>query len=668
MEHRRDIDGLRALAVMGVILDHAGVRLFAAGYAGVDVFFTISGFLIGAILLRDIEAGRFSLREFYARRARRIFPALYLMLIVTLVAGWFLLTPHGLRYLGGSAVATLAFVANIWFYEQVDYFNPDAGMEPLIHTWSLGVEEQFYIVVPLLLLLLARFAGRARLRMVALAVLPVLALASFGWAVASGAEAPQAAFYLPFSRAFELFLGMIAAFALPHIPQPASPLRSALVLAGATAIVASYMLIPETALWPGPTTLVPLAGTLLVLVFGVPSGAGARLLSVPPLAAVGLVSYSAYLWHQPLLSYLAISGHAPKGAGQIVAYVGAVLVLSALSWALVEQPFRTRRLPPRLGRGLLAVAALAIAAFAVAGHVSKGFPARMSPQVLAALEWQTSYSPTYRRCIGARTEGKMLDPAQGCVHGAEVPPSVAIWGDSHAAVLAGPLGEALAPAALSLRELTVGSCAPVLGLKNSALKNTEYCATHNRKMLDYLLNTPAIKVVVINGYWNSYTEARDFDTRAGWVITDRLVALPVDAKASLTEAERLTYMGDRLVEEVRALTQAGKQVVVLAPLPAAGFDPVQWRARQLWTRGQAPDTVGYPDAAFEDYSALSRQMLARLDLHDRFCTPGGQCDVIVDGAPLYFNDNHLSLAGVARVVPPLAALVTRLAQAQEPAE
>ena len=197
--YRRDIDGLRAFAVMGVILHHAGVALVGSGYAGVDIFFVISGFLIGGIVAGEMAEGRFSWRRFYARRARRILPALFLVILVTLVAGWLTMTPEQLRYFGGGAISTLVFLSNVWFYNRIDYFNPDAAEDPLIHTWSLAVEEQFYIVLPILLFLIWRFGPRVRV-----GVLVALAVASFAAAVTIGADDPMAVFYLIHARANQL--------------------------------------------------------------------------------------------------------------------------------------------------------------------------------------------------------------------------------------------------------------------------------------------------------------------------------------------------------------------------------------------------------------------------------------------------------------------------------
>jgi peptidoglycan/LPS O-acetylase OafA/YrhL len=672
MMHRRDIDGLRAIAVMAVILAHAGFAFVPSGHAGVDVFFAISGYLIGGIIANDLDRGEFSFRAFYARRARRILPALFGVLLACLpLAGW-LMTPYQLRYFGGGAFAALAFLSNVWFFNRIDYFNPEAASDPLVHTWSLGVEEQFYLAAPVLMLWLWRFGRRW-----VVAILAALAFISFVAMLGAVSERPMAAFYLPQFRVWELFLGVLAALAQSryNAALPA-PIRNALALAGLVTILGSLVLIPAEALWPGPLTILPLAGTLLVLMFGNPEAAASRLLGLAPFVGVGLVSYSAYLWHQPVLGFLRISGHAPATVPEKLAVVAASLVLAWISWKWIEQPFRKHEVSLARTRQLLAIGLVAILGFALGGHITKGYPGRMPDDVLRMLEYRTAWPSSYRSCIGGRDEGERLDPASACIHGAEVPARVAIWGDSHAAVLAQPLGDALKPFGEAVRELTVGSCIPVGELKNSALKRTEYCAVHNARMLDYLVASPDIDVVILNGFWNSYMERRDFDTDAGWITTDAVIALPLDETPAMDDGTRMAFIADRLRAEVRRLTDAGKDVILLYPVPQAGFDPPEELARRLWKGETVPPTLGYPAEAFYDYSKLSRKVLDaagdgsrvhRLDLSGAFCTPGGMCNVVENGVPLLFNENHLSLAGTAKIIPDIASevraiLASRIAQ------
>jgi len=665
VNHRRDIDGLRAIAVSGVILAHAGFGFVPAGHAGVDVFFVISGFLIGGIVAAELDAGKFSFRAFYARRARRILPALLVMLALTIPMGLFLMTPEQLRYFGGGALAAVLFLSNVWFFNRIDYFNPGAAEDPLIHTWSLGVEEQFYFVVPLLMAGLFRF-GKG----LAFAVIAALATASFALVLKTAPEQPMAAFYLLHTRAWELLVGVMAALSADRLRTFARPpLQEILPPAGLAAIVGGMALIPADAMWPGPLTLIPVLGTVVILAFATPDGPTARVLGVPVLVGIGLVSYSAYLWHQPILGFLKIAGAAPATSAAKAMAVAATLLIAWASWRWVEQPFRARSIPSLTARVILGALAAFVAIAAVGGHLTGGYPGRMPAAVLAMLDYTKAWPPTYRTCIGGRDEGERLDPAAACVHGADVPARIAVWGDSHAAVLAQPLGVELARHGLAVRELTVGSCIPIRGLKNSALKRTEYCAVHNAKMLDYLVESPEIEVVVLNAFWNSYTERRDFDTRAGWVQTDSVIALPLAADPSIDDEDRLGFIRTALSEEIGALTAAGKDVLILAPLPEAGFSPPEEMARRLWRDGIAPSELGFPAGAFDDYSRLSRDLLNSvrgrervriLDLSDRFCTAGGLCRVVEDGVPLLFNENHLSLAGTAKVVPPLADAVLEI--------
>jgi hypothetical protein len=244
---------------------------------------------------------------------------------------------------------------------------------------------------------------------------------------------------------------------------------------------------------------------------------------------------------------------------------------------------------------------------------------------------------------------------------------VAIWGDSHAAVLANPLGQALAADGVALRELSGSSCMPVPGVRNTALKRAEYCAIHNDLMLAHMLADPDLRVVVIFAYWNSYVESRDFDNRAGALVRDRLVAVPLEAADDLPDADRIAALTAHFREALVRLTKAGKRVVILGPIPEPGFDLPDRLARDLWLGLDPAQHTEYPEPAFADYATAARTMLTGaaqdlpgvviLDPAPLFCTPGGACRVVRDGRPLYFDANHLSLAGSALVVPPLAEAV-----------
>lgn len=288
MKHRYDIDGLRAVAVLPIVLFHAGVAAIQGGFIGVDIFFIISGFLITSIIMKELETGRFSILGFYRRRIVRIFPALFLLIGVVLLAGCLLMLPTEVDALGKSAAATAAFASNIYFWATADYFATSAELKPLLHTWSLGVEEQFYIFFPLLVVLLVRFA-RLALRWVIL----VLTVLSFGVSLYLASRNPDAGFYLLPSRAWELGLGALVALgAFPAVRSRRG--RDALSLIGIALIVAGYVLIDSARPFPAPWALFPCLGTALLIAYG-ETAVTARVLEMPPMRWIGAISYSLYL-------------------------------------------------------------------------------------------------------------------------------------------------------------------------------------------------------------------------------------------------------------------------------------------------------------------------------------------------------------------------------------
>lgn len=673
--YRSDIDGLRAIAVLGVVLYHYGLAGLGAGFAGVDVFFVISGFLIGGIILDERAAGTFSLRTFYIRRIRRIVPALVaLMLLVAPVAA-LIMSPNELRYYGGGLIAALLFVSNIWFFFRIDYFNPGAALDPLVHTWSLGVEEQFYLVVPLLLMALG--ARRTALTWV---VVSLIATASLALMLAHHTDFRSASFYMIQYRAWELAVGVLAAMALrsPRLAVPAGA-ASALSMLGLLLVIGTLAFIPQDALWPGPWTVLPVAGTAFILLFGGRGALASRVLSLPPLVGVGLISYSLYLWHHPIYSLTILARR--DEAMPLTLRLGllvAAMVLAWLSWRFVERPFRSGALQRPVGRRLLYAALAVLVIFAVGGHITKGYPQRMPAAAQAAILYEDSEPPTYEYCAGRRMDGDKLDPADACTHGAkDVPATVAIWGDSHAASIAQPVGLALQREGLAIKEFTLGGCPPIpdviniLQMTNTTVRKSESCSDYTASVRDFIIADPELTVVVLFAYWNNYTERRDFDAGNGRIKSDKLYSVPLGASPDLPEPERLAALQDHLSSLLAALTQAGKTVLLVYPMPEAPFEVPQAYAWALWKDRVTEADTSIPRAAFDDYSLRARAMLdglgqmpglARLDVADRLCTDSRCTLVAPDGAVLYRDGNHLSLPGSALVVPDIAARIVEIAK------
>ncbi|MGB1581742.1 MAG: acyltransferase family protein, partial [Nevskiales bacterium] len=371
MQYRREIDGLRALAVLPVVLFHAGIELFSGGYLGVDVFFVISGYLITGILIKDYQAQQFSLVKFYDRRARRILPALSLVMICTLPAAWFWLMPDQFESYAWSLVAVVLFVSNILFWRETNYFADAVEEKPLLHTWSLAVEEQFYIVFPILLMLMWRLDQR-HIRFWLAGIL----VASLIWAEHLSKTAESAAFYLLPARAWELMAGALVAqqeFRKGVATGGRSRIYAAL---GLLLIIVSIFGFSEGTRHPSIYTVVPVLGTVLLIRYGRDPGWAHKLLILKPVVGVGLISYSLYLWHQPLFAFARVRTlHEPSVLLMLVLAAVAVL-LAWVSWAYIEAPFRNREeghFTRRRIFGYSAFVGFCFACIGVAGVMGNGF-------------------------------------------------------------------------------------------------------------------------------------------------------------------------------------------------------------------------------------------------------------------------------------------------------
>jgi peptidoglycan/LPS O-acetylase OafA/YrhL len=334
LQYRREIDGLRALAVVPVILFHAHVPYLPGGFIGVDIFFVISGFLITSLLAEDLATDRFSLVTFYERRARRILPALFFVMLITLPPAFALMLPSQLEDYAASLAAVVVFLSNFFFLSQVGYFAPDAELQPLLHTWSLGVEEQFYLLFPPLLAILWH-----RLRRYTLAVLCLIAMASFLICIWGASENPARNFYFTGSRAWELMAGAVAALVVRRTRIRGN---SGLAALGFGLILGAFFLWTPGTPAPGAWMLIPVVGTVLILVFAQKGTTTERFLSYPGFVSIGLVSYSAYLWHQPLFAFARLYFVAEPPAPIMAALTVLTFLLAWMTWAMIERPFRRK--------------------------------------------------------------------------------------------------------------------------------------------------------------------------------------------------------------------------------------------------------------------------------------------------------------------------------------
>ena len=534
MKYRPDIDGLRAVAVAPVILFHAGVPGFAGGFVGVDVFFVISGFLITRVLLDDIADRRFSILAFYDRRLRRIAPALVAMLVAVGAAALFLMAPGAARDVQRSLISACLFASNLFFYSEGGYFASPSLGKPLLHTWSLSVEEQFYIAFPALLYLL-RKSGRARIDF----WLVCIALASFGLSLWRGHVAPDEAFYLPYARTWELLLGSLLANRPPHTSSSRSAVSQALGIVGLALVVSAICRKPEL---PAPRVLAAVGAAMLIL-----SGSGdapltKRVLSAAPLVGIGLISYSLYLWHWPMIVFTEYVLFRPLRSHEIALVICATSALAVLSWRYVERPFRRSSRPPvrtvAVGIGVFAsIASLA----AVALSVALSRPER--PPHLDVAQSQRTYG--VGSCLlegnwhGWKGESCFLTPRRQR--------NVLLWGDSFAAhyahVLAQPSSD------FGVVQYTTNGCPPAIGYERASVKA---CRDNNEHVFD-IARRYGVSAVVIAGRWAAYENRpallrglsaalAEWSRRGVQVI---LVGQSEDFSFQFDDAERAAYLAYR---------------------------------------------------------------------------------------------------------------------------
>lgn len=432
MRHRADIDGLRFIAVVPITLVHAGVPALPGGFLGVDVFFVISGFLITSILTRDFAGGTFSLSDFYKKRIVRIFPALFLMLLFVLVAGCMLLLPFELEGLGKAVASAAGFVANIYYWQTLDYFGGVAETNPLLHTWSLGVEEQFYIFYPFLLWLVHRFFSN-RLSLVLAMLIVVSAMAGPVMAKIQ----PEAAFYLLPSRAWQLALGgVVAVWKLPELRRMA---RESLAWVGMTFILVGYVVIRPDWLLPFPWGLLPSGGAALVIAFAYNTSLH-RTLAWMPFRWIGTISYSLYLWHWPIITFYRLWHGRDLSPLDTTGLLAVSVGVAALSYYLVEQP-ALRRWRDRRPAPIVAGGGVGLAVFVGLGFVISANPfgwRQWSPEIVRISNF-ANYKTTQYRTRQFR-EGLCFSTDQSASYDFKTCPRIdstrrnfALIGDSHAA-------------------------------------------------------------------------------------------------------------------------------------------------------------------------------------------------------------------------------------------
>jgi peptidoglycan/LPS O-acetylase OafA/YrhL len=675
MQHRPEIDGLRAVAVVPVVLFHAGVALFSGGYVGVDVFFVISGYLITTIIASAQDKGSFTILGFYERRARRIMPVLFTVILCCLPFAWAWMLPAQMESFGNSIIAVCLFVSNVLFWQESGYFAAAAEKQPLLHTWSLAVEEQYYLVFPILLMALHRYGARIRFTAVAL-----LALASFATAIYGAIAFPNAAFYLPHTRAWELLAGSLCALLLLGRDQPKSNVLSVI---GLVAILAGMVLYDDGTPFPSVWTLAPVGGTALIILFAGHGTFVHRLLSLRLLTGIGLISYSLYLWHQPLFAFARLRSLTEPTPALMAALSVAAVGLAILSWRFVETPFRTRQVPrldtaPRI---LGATAATAVV-FMLAGGVARiddGLSFRLPETALAALAVQAHPDPAMSTCLFDKGEANLHHPVKDCVTPGETTIDTMLIGDSHAGAITGEALRQFSQAGMDLYALSHSSCAGFSGLVVSSPKYHLRCNSFFTGVEDYI-RANGIKTVVMISRWSLYVDGTAFDNGEGGVEALKPTYADLydrrDAMGSEADPARKQRVLDAYIAGIKAYLDRGVNVVLVYPIPEAG-----WNVPDLLARAAMTSTDVEPlSTSYDRYRARNAAVIAAFDAIDapgliKIKPTAFFCDGFVTGRCanslstdriFYFDDDHLSSTGAALILPAIIDAVRGLNHPRTP--
>ena len=648
--YRPGPDGRRAPAGGGALLFVANNPGLAGGYIGVDIFFVISGYLITSILYRDISDGTFSLIDFYDRRIRRIFPALFVMLPIVTVLAAFFLTPRQMTEFAQSLIPSALFYANIHFYNLLNYFGPQAHDTALLHLWSLAVEEQYYIFFPLLFFACLKIQGR----MLSIVAFVVIAVASFIWTQSVVRNDPMGAFFLLQGRAWELLVG--AVLALVKMPRLSPRAATIIGTVGLAAIVIPVFTYDRHTIFPGLAAMPIVFGTAAVTYAGtqVPNAFANRILAVPGMVYVGRISYALYLWHWPLLVFGALYKGRPltylQGSGLLIV----AFILAALSLKYVETPLRHGGAMGGVRRSRFIVGGAAIAATLLVGfgieRIGRGvWP--ISPRGAAAEMAASDRSPFQLACNNPPHQ--WTNPLFKAIHGCAVGPKAAsdsydvlIWGDSHAGASFLGLAQAVKDLGMTARLQTMSGCPPLIGgIANSGMFDGVPCAEFNAAVLDEIAKVKP-RLVIMVGRWSMWT------TRAGGDFVLTTTELPGGDVESQDNSRRIfAHMLDRTLKKLDAL---GPRVLLMGQVPEYAGAPAKCVVRQEFYHEKGKDCLqlGVKQAMavigegnrMIDHAAAPYQQMQTYLLSGIFCQ-GDVCRA-GDGERYFYSDhNHLSATG-----------------------
>lgn len=645
--YRKEIDGLRAMAVSAVVLYHFGFPALGGGFVGVDVFFVISGFLIGGLLWSELQhSGTIDLRHFFLRRIRRLAPAYFFVAIISTLAAYFVLLPFEFREFGKTLIAATAWLSNIQFFREAGYFDVASDNKVLLHTWSLAVEEQFYFALPLVLLLL--WSTFERWRITLLAIMWAASLAS---CLLVTPVSPTATFFLFPFRAWELLSGVLLAVWGYELGARwrYGPMLSWL---GILLVVGAMISIRSGPQFPGWQATVPVLGSVLLLLNGQDDNLVNRLLSARIPAFIGLISYSLYLWHWPVFTLSTYWLGDYEGPFEGALWMLLALVLAVIAWALVERPCRRLLSDRILTIGFIALFVFTLSAGASI-YLSNGSPSRFSDPARTHVDASTSFFSDYSRCA-IETVGP-LKGLNVCFAGPAGTPEVLFWGDSHLRAHMGGIQRAAAELKTPALMIWQAGCPPLFGMakqENSATAAQDaQCLADTQQLRNALSELPQLKRVALIGRWSYYATGTGVGVDAHNTIS--LSASPYDGLEGETQQALYESSWNLTIKE---LTGQVEQVFVLRQVPEMPRYVARDLAKRLVYGRMSADEVdvathveaGEIRVRTTAAEEPLRQMeltgsIHLLDPWSILCDP--RCSVVHNGRSYYFDNNHLSNEG-----------------------
>ncbi|MDB2665429.1 acyltransferase [Gammaproteobacteria bacterium] len=656
MKYRAEIDGLRALAVLPVILFHAGFELFSGGFVGVDVFFVISGYLITTIIISEMAEGKFSIVNFYERRARRILPALFFVMFACLPFAWMWLTPNDLKDFGQSLIAVSTFSSNILFWLESGYFDTAAELKPLLHTWSLAVEEQYYILFPIFLMFTWRLGIKWVVILLFIIFLFSLSLAQwvvdphildyfigknnlFGDLLQNAFDNPSTGFYLLPTRIWELLIGAFLSIYLLHKTHIKNiSVNQVLSFCGLAMIGYSIFVFDDRTPFPSLFALLPTIGTGLVILCAVPETFVYKLLSQKLMVGCGLISYSAYLWHQPILSF-ARHRLFEISDSLVIIFCFISIILAWFSWYFVEMPFRNKKKLPRnkiFGGSIIGAFLFVLIGFSL--HTTNGFEKRAN----FSKELYSSFEVKIPACREVIVTG--LKKPLGCKLGVEKESfDFILFGDSHIPPLVSLVERLAVKNGLSILYSSKGGCLPFLDtyLQRKDRKTTS-CYDVNKQIYKFAIEE-SVKGIILAARWALYTHG-DYNFRGGYFVSNNKNG-PFNLKDTLQEN---FYLGlDKTIEEY---SSAKIPIHILTQPPHQKVEPDS--AYFLISKGNTTiDSLSVARSEFDNLNELAMDAFVTRDhkmnihnLTDIFCD-SKLCKIGTLRKSFYNDQNHLSSYG-----------------------